>query len=276
MDLSKSKDQDVIDFDSIRQDLNLQEKTSFLTYLKEIYKDLADRRDNKKTGISKLTFLEYMKLPVVISEKLFFAMDVDCDNYLNAGEFIEGLSNLYQGTYEETAKIIFSTYDVEKTGEINLGNIRIILSFLPLKTDKTRTEYKYQMDSIEEINEIIKQTFGPKKTLKFIEYLDAIEKRKSDTFLQLLCFLYQRKPFNDETIRMYKAQQSPMKTQQFISPQNKRKNYLATPSKQSMLSPVHTFLQKKNKGAPDNFSLLGDDDDEDDKNKEGGKGINNY
>jgi len=268
MDNKISTNEDVIDFDTIRQSLNLQEKNSFKAYLKEIYKDLADRRDNKKTGISKLTFMEYMKLPVLICEKLFQSLDNDNDNFLNSSEFIEGLTMLYTGSFEETAKIIFNIYDVEKNGEINVGNVKVILSFLPLKTDKTKTEYKYQMESLQEITDIIQQTFGKKKTLLLPDYLDTIQNRKSDTFLQLLCFLYQRKPFNEDIIKMYKANPSPIKNQQFISPQQERKNFLASPSKKSMLSPVHNFL-RKNTNVPElKFSLLGDDDDEEeDKDK---------
>ena len=36
----------------------------------------------------------------------------------------------------------------------------MILSLLPLKTDKSKVEYKYQMQSLEEITEIINSTFG--------------------------------------------------------------------------------------------------------------------
>ena len=258
---------DRIDFDSLRQSLNLQEIHSFKAYLKEIYKDLADRRDNKKTGISKLTFMEYMKLPVLICEKLYQSLDLDNDNFLISSEFIEGLTVLYTGTFEETCKIIFNIYDVEKTGEITVGNVKVILSFLPLKTDKTKTEYKYQMESLEEINEIIQQTFGNKKTLKLKDYLEAIEKRKSDTFLQLICFLYQRKPFNEEIIKMYKSNSSSIKNIQFVSPPIKtQKNYLASPSKKSMLSPVSNFLKQTSTFTT--FSLMGDDDDEEDENKD--------
>jgi Ca2+-binding EF-hand superfamily protein len=185
-----------------------------------------------------------MKLPVLICEKLFQSLDLDNNNFLSSVEFIDGLSNLYTGSYEETAKIIFNLFDVDKTSKITPDNIKILLSFLPLKTDKTITEYTYQMNSLNEIDEIISITFGNKKELTYEEYIDVIEKKKSDSFLQLLCFLYQRKPFNEDIIKLYKVTNSPIKANtQFISPQNNiKRKYLASPSRKSILSPVESFL----------------------------------
>ena len=47
----------------------------------------------------------------------------------------------------------------------------MMLSYLPLKTDKTNIEYKYQMKSLDEIDEILKSTFGDKKGLQIEEFL---------------------------------------------------------------------------------------------------------
>ena len=61
---------------------------------------------------------------------------------------------------------------------IEKDDARIMLSYLPLKTDKI--EYKYQMASLEEIDEILNSTFGDKSGLKLDEFMVVIEKRKSD------------------------------------------------------------------------------------------------
>jgi Ca2+-binding EF-hand superfamily protein len=134
-----------------------------------------------------------MKLPVFLCEKLFSSFDQDCDNFLNLQEFNDGMTNLYFGTFEDSSKVIFNLFDIDKDGKINPGDVKIILSFLPLKSDKTKTDYKYQIESINEIDEICKVTFGDKKNLKYSEYNDVIEKKKSDSYFQLLCFLIQRR-----------------------------------------------------------------------------------
>ena len=266
MNKDSKVDQDFIDFEIFRSNKNVDVNT-FQTYLKEIYKDLSDRRDTKKSGISNLTFMEYMKLPVFICEKVFSSFDIDCDNFLNLKEFTEGMTNLYFGTFDDTSKMIFNIYDIDKDGKITTGDLKLILLYLPLKTDKTKTDYKYQMESKSEIQEIITATFGDKKTLKYPEYLDIVENKKSDSYIQLLCFLYQRKPFNDENVALYKSKYERKRSEikqvddKFISPPSKPRRMIS-PQKGSVLSPVHSFL-KKNTGInidDDEFKLFPSDD----------------
>ena len=254
-------EQEFVDFDIFRS-MKYTDVNTFQTYLKEIYKDLSDRRDTKKSGVSNLTFMEYMKLPVFICEKVFCSFDVDCDTFLNLKEFTEGMTNLFYGNFEESARIIFNIYDIDKDGKITPGDVKILLSFLPLKTDKTKTDYKYQMESINEIGEIIAATFGDKKTLKYSEYCDVIEKKKSDSYFQLLCFLIQRRPFSDENISLYKGKYEKKKSEikpveKMSSPQGKPKR-LASPSRQSMLSPVHNFMMSNLD--ENEFQLISSDD----------------
>lgn len=252
--------QEFIDFElfrSMKTDVN-----TFQTYLREIYKDLADRRHTKKNGVSNLTFMEYMKLPVFICEKVFSSFDFDNDIFLNLKEFTEGMTNLYFGTFEDSSKIIFNIYDIDKDGKINPEDVKIILSYLPLKTDKTKTDYKYQLDSIDEIQEIITETFGEKKNLKYNEYADIVEKKKSDSYFQLLCFLIQRKPFSEENVALYKSKYEKKKSElkpvdvRYSSPQSKPKKVMS-PKRQSVLAPIDTFMKNLE---DEEFSLFPNDD----------------
>ena len=60
---------DYIDFGQIKEFVGVKDDYLFIKYLKEIYKDLADRSDSdKKKGILKMTFFDYIKLPIFISE----------------------------------------------------------------------------------------------------------------------------------------------------------------------------------------------------------------
>ena len=260
---TKDNHKEFIDFEIFRSNKNIDVNT-FQIYLKEIYKDLSDRRDTKKSGVSNLTFMEYMKLPVFVCEKLFSSFDVDGDSFLNLKEFTEGMTNLYFGTFEDTSKMIFNIYDIDKDGKINSGDLKLLLSFLPLKTDKTKTDYKYQMESITEIQDILVQTFGDKKSLKYNEYLDVIENKKSDSYIQLLCFLYQRKPFSEENVSLYKSKYERKRSEikqvddKFLSPPNKPKRILS-PSKNTVLSPVHSVL-KKMETMDEEFRLFPSDD----------------
>ena len=197
------EDKQYIDFNDIKEYVNIKEDKLFLLYLREIYRDLADRDEsNKKKGIIKMIFFDYIKLPIFIAEKVFNVFDKDKDNFLNQKEFIYGMNRLYNGNFDETLKLIFEILDFNHDDYIEKDDVKMILGLLPLKTDKTKDKikYKYQMESLEEIQQIINLTFDNKKRLNLEEFKDIVTKRKSDVFLQIICFLYQKKPFTDSNI----------------------------------------------------------------------------
>ena len=239
-----------VDFESLQKILGLNDMTLFVSYLKEIYKDLAERSEgDKKKGINKVTFYDYIKLPIFIAEKLFYALDRNKDNFLNSTEFIEGLQNLYMGDFDSTLEIIFRMLDFDKDGYINKEDIKVILSYLPLKTDNTQIQYKFQMQSLSEIDEILKNTFGDNKKLNESEFSKVIQNKQSDIYLQILCFLYQKKPFKDQNVRPLKASKKKititpkMKTLTPVIENNEpNKKIFITPSKKSTFSPAEAFL----------------------------------
>jgi hypothetical protein len=194
-------EKDYIDFEDIKSLVNIHDISLFQLYLREVYKDLSDRAEsNRKQGISKITFMEYMKLPVFICEKLFTALDIDSDQFLNIKEFTEGLFTLYEGSFEQTTDLIFKMLDFNKDGIISKGDMKLLLSYLPVKSQDS-SEYKYQLECLDEIGEIIKDTFGGNQTLNFDEFKNHIQHKKSDVYVQLLCFLYVFKPFTEDNLR---------------------------------------------------------------------------
>ena len=234
---------DYIDFGQIKEFVGVKDDYLFTKYLKEIYKDLADRSDSdKKKGILKMTFFEYIKLPIFISEKVFNAFDEDKDNFLNPKEFVFGMNKLYNGNFEETLEIIFTLLDFNNDGIIEPDDVGMMLSYLPLKTDKTNIEYKYQMKSLDEIDEILKSTFGDKKGLQIEEFSEIIQNRKSDVYLQILCFLYQKKPFSEENINVLIPQNLPNRK----ASANLERKFIPSPNKKSSLSPVSVLIQSSN------------------------------
>ena len=201
-----SEQKDFIDFNEIKKIISVENEELFLVYLKEVYKDLADRNEaNRKKGIMKIVFFDYLKLPMFISEKVFTVFDEDKDGFLSSKEFILGMNKLYNGSYQDTIKLIFDILDFNHDGFIEKDDAKMILSLLPLKTDRSKVEYKYQMQSLEEIGEIINSTFGKLKKLNLEEFKNMVEKHKSDIFIQIICFLYQKKPFTENNINVLKS-----------------------------------------------------------------------
>ena len=197
-------DQQYIDFNEIKEYVNIKEEKLFLLYLREVFRDLADRDEpNKRKGIIKFVFIDYIKLPIFISEKVFSALDKDKDGYLNQKEFIFGMNRLYNSNFDETLKVIFEILDFNHDELIEKDDVKMILGLLPLKTDKSKDKikFKYQMESLEEIHQIIHLTFGDKKALNLEEFKEVVKNRKSDVFLQIICFLYQKKPFTHSNIQ---------------------------------------------------------------------------
>ena len=239
-----------IDFDDLQKNLKIKSKELFYSYIKSIFKDLSEKSDDSKfKSISKINFFEYMKLSVFISESIFKCFDEDNDGVLNLQEFGNGMSHLYIGSFEDTLKLIFKIYDNNRDGYIHKEDVRLLLSYLPLREDHSKTEYKYQMESQLEINDIVTHTFGNKEKLSFDEYVKSTECKQSDSYLQLLCYLYEKKPFNENSLILLDSfnnkksnSKSPKKANEFYSPETKKR--ILSPKKQTNLSPVNNYLKK--------------------------------
>ena len=202
-------DIEYINFELIRNNLRIQDSSKFASYLKDTYKDLAVRSEkNKKLGISKLTFYDYFNLPLIISEKVFNSFDKDKNGYLNHIEFIEGMLKLFLGDFEETIRSVFDIYDFDNDSFINCEDVRIILSFLPLKEQNWENDFNYQMESQSEIDEILNNTFKNEIELNFEKYRDSIKKEISDSYLQLISFIYKNIPFSLDAINLYQISQN--------------------------------------------------------------------
>jgi hypothetical protein len=239
--------EDYFEFQELKKYINVNDIWLFKDYMKEVYKDLSDRAEsNKKKGISKITFFEYIKLPIFLSEKLFTAFDIDNDLFLSQREFVDNLVLLYLGDFHETISLIFKILDFDKDTIICKGDVKLLLSYLPLKSEKNE-EYKFQMESLEEIEQILKGTFLNKETLNENEFIEIIESKKSDIYFLLICYLYQKKPFNDKNVNMLKqfSRRSSNKNNEtdyakLVSPESKR---IKSPNKKSIFSPIDSIFK---------------------------------
>ena len=242
--------QDYVDFQKIKQEyIKITNISNFMEYLKEIFDDLSSRDPlHKKNGISKVNFLDYMKLSVFIGEKLFNSFDTDQDGYLTLKEFLGGMKNLYLGNFEETIAQIFKVLDFDNDGYVTKGDVKLLLSYLPIKSENSQKTYKYQMESLSEIDSIVNQTFSSIEKLTVVTFTKIIEERKSDVYLQILCYLYQNKPFNEDSISHIFNKRNSLEIQtnlKISSPIINRK--IPSPSKKTMLSPLLTFLSRNPK-----------------------------
>ncbi len=124
-------------------------------------------------------------------------------------------------------------------GVIFRENVKILLSFLPLQGDKNTIDYKYQLESLEELDKILSNTFKDRKSLSLVEFKAEIQKN-SDIYLQLLCFIYQNCPFKDYNVTIVKNKNSSANLMQI----KKEKGAIMIKSKFSGDSKVSSKLKK--------------------------------
>ena len=257
--------EDYITFEVIQESLNIRDPMLFKKYLQEIFNDLSTRTSNSKNikYMSRTTFYDYIKLPIFISEKLYSSFSFRSKDGLMLEEFVDGFFNLYTGSFEETAKIIFNLLDFNKDGLINNDDVKIILSYLPLNNEASSNENKKeelvskifgeQMKSLEEIDEIVKETFKKYDgEINLEQFIETIKNNNSEVYLQILCFLYGQIPFTSRNIdcirkKYYSFDESEYEGISKSYNRYKKQNSIKikTPKKSSMLSPAGSFLNKQ-------------------------------
>ena len=84
--------------------------------------------------MSKISFYDFLKLPIFISDKLFKSFKNHNKGGLLESEFVNGFYKLYMGSFEETTKIIFNLLDFDKDSEIQKEDIKFILTYLFLNS----------------------------------------------------------------------------------------------------------------------------------------------
>ena len=254
-----------ITFELIQESLGLNNQALFQKYLQEVFVDLSTKNEKTKTKyLTRLTFYDYMKLPIFISEKLFnsFASNNQQEG-LTEDEFVAGFFKLYMGSFQETTKTIFDLLDFDKDGIIKKEDVKIILSYLPLndvneEKEKTLESVKevlgVQMKSLDEIDDIVSKTFKKfEDKMNFEQFKDTVQNKKSDVLLQIICFLYQEKPFSAKNIESMKLKYGQIDDDEYDKMMNaygrSAKKHVSvkikTPNQTSVLSPAGTFFKRK-------------------------------
>ena len=78
--------QEKIDLDDLIGDYIVENIPAFQSYLKQVWKDLLGRSDNKEKGVNKITFSKYYELPGIISDRLFNVFNTNKNNYLSCND----------------------------------------------------------------------------------------------------------------------------------------------------------------------------------------------
>ena len=201
-----------VDLEKLIQKFRPSNPDALEVYLEDVWKDLSERDTKKGIGVTKTVFISYYNLPLIINERLFKVLDANNHSSLSEEDFVSGLLNLFLGDYKSLVKIMFNMYDYDRDGKISRKDVKIVFNYIPLKPNEIYQRYKikYEGDNINdrkesmnEINKVLDKIFEE-------EYIDedyfkySIENINSDLFIFLLVFLYEKRPFTDDTINHYK------------------------------------------------------------------------
>ena len=86
-------------------------------------------------------------MPGLICDRLFSVFDINKNDYLDLPEFTEGMTTLFSEGFLNLAKFIFDFYDFDKNGKISREDVRVVLSYIPLKSEKySQLKLKYEQE----------------------------------------------------------------------------------------------------------------------------------
>ena len=261
---SEKIQQDFVTFELIQDTLGLKNPILFTKYLKEVFNDLSNAIDKEgHKYLTRMTFYDYIKLPIFIAEKLFSSFSITSKVGLSETEFVNGFFKLYMGNFEETTGVIFNLLDFNKDGKINKEDAKIILSYLPINEIKEDKHIKNdfiikifgaQIKSLEEIDSIVSEAFDKYGgVMDLPQFTEIVTEKNSEIFLQILCFLYEQIPFGSKNIEVFKKNYNLTENEYekiSISFRRSKKSgsiKIKTPKRASLLSPAGNFLKQFNR-----------------------------
>lgn len=207
-----------LDFEKIRKITQVKDIQSLECYLNYVFNDLNSRENNTRDEkyIEKITFIEYMNIPYIVGEKLFKILNKSKNGFLNKQEFVSGIISLYSGSLEETEEMIFNLLDFDLDGVIIPEDTRLLLTFLKnlaisnkntntIQLKKMKTNTITDEEEFKAIDNFVNSFFKGKSNIDFEEFKQYIEKENSDIFLLFMYFLYNNKPFHDNSVKFLKV-----------------------------------------------------------------------
>ena len=177
--------------------------------------NIINNKNLKDRTISKNTFIEYMGIQDLISERVFKYIDKNNKDKLNRNEFCLGIYQLFYGNFAELSKLSFFICDFNEDGKIFKSDMKLILSYIPKPLNSNMSNYS-QQEYIKKINNIIDEFFKEIKgksqeeiiEINYESYYNKLnesvkEKKMNGAFfffINLLKYIFINKPFNPESI----------------------------------------------------------------------------
>ena len=191
-------------YNFIQQYINISiDEQPLCLFLSELFHDLFRRsatEHNKNIAITKLTFIEALGLPLIISERLFFAFtNTRHAKCITKNEFIKGFSDLYTNDMDKKLKIVSKMFDFDLNGMLRVDDITLLFIHFYYFSLGTANCF----ESFKEIEQIIHKALTPKKKITLRSFENIINNYNADTFYLFLFFLNQHRPFTCEQVKYF-------------------------------------------------------------------------
>lgn len=82
--------------------------------------------------LDRITFIDYMRIPIVIAERIFGLNDKPKVGLMSEAVFAQCMTKILVGDFQTRAKFCFQLYDFDNDGFITKEDCRFVLSYLPL------------------------------------------------------------------------------------------------------------------------------------------------
>lgn len=140
-------------------------------------------------------------MPGLLSDRLFYIFDENRDGYICITEFMNSMITIFTGNFEKLIHFVFKIYDSDNDGEISKEDVKLILSYIPLKEEGYHSKVKFRfenetyfdrIESHEEINKFVKILFGNDETIDELDFKRIVTEKSSEAFVYVKLYLILR------------------------------------------------------------------------------------
>ena len=93
----------------------IPKKTSLINFLREIYANVSKRSNN---NMNTYTFQEILQLPMIISDKIYFALNKHGSKMITQTQFSNGIYQLLYNDLLYKFRICFEIFDFDNDGAV--------------------------------------------------------------------------------------------------------------------------------------------------------------
>ena len=156
----------------------IPKKTSLINFLREIYANVSKRSNN---NMNTYTFQEILQLPMIISDKIYFALNKHGSKMITQTQFSNGIYQLLYNDLLYKFRICFEIFDFDNDGSVCKDDAFLILSHFHLIQNTN--------ESINYLEKVIDNFFLNDETLTKEEYFDRCKSTSCDVSLLLIIFI---------------------------------------------------------------------------------------